>query len=140
VTQISLNTWCQDDCTIGRLSVDGIHCFTLELPWKLNMPQVSCIPPGEYRVTKYQSPSKGLCLLLHDVPHRSMIEIHAGNYTSQIEGCILVGDSVRYLDADTIPDVTNSKTTLARLIEYLPQESSIKINRAMSLTSQSGVV
>ena len=122
---INLTTWVQDDCTLGRMSYGDFHCFTLELPWKNNQPSISCIPSGKYRVTKYQSPSKGLVLLLHNVLDRTYIEIHAGNYTRQIEGCILVGDGIKYMDNDTIPDVTNSKNTLNKLLDLSTTEIEI---------------
>ncbi len=126
---IKLNTWTQDDCTLGRLSFGELNCFTLELPWQENKPNISCIPAGIYPVSKYESPSKGSVLLLHDVPNRTYIEIHAGNYTSQILGCILVGDGIKYLNNDTIPDVTNSKKTLNKLLNLAPDETFIEIIR-----------
>jgi len=58
-----------------------------------------------------------------------MIEIHAGNYTRQIEGCILVGDSLKYLDGDDVLDVTNSKVTLRKLLNAVPNEVEIAIVR-----------
>ena len=126
---IKLNTWVQNDCTLGRLGFGDFQCFTLELPWIDNLTNVSCIPSGQYRVTKYRSTSKGLVLLLHNVPGRTYIEIHSGNYTSQIQGCILVGDGIKYLNADTIPDVANSQRTLAKLIHLVPAETEIEITR-----------
>lgn len=119
---ITLNTWCMDDCTLGRLSFGNFHCFTLELPWKNNENNISCVPAGIYRYHRYLSPSKGKVLLLEDVPDRTYVEIHAGNFTRDILGCILVGDSIKYLDRDKIPDVTNSKATLRNLLSMLPLE------------------
>jgi len=127
---IKLSTWVQDDCTLGRLSFGSLNCFTLELPWNGNKPNISCIPSGTYPITKYESPSKGSVLLLHEVPNRSYIEIHSGNYTSQILGCILVGDGIKYLNKDTIPDVTNSHATLVKLLKLVPDETFIEITRS----------
>ena len=126
---IKLTTWLQNDCTLGRLSFIDFQCFTLELPWIDNLTNISCIPAGMYRVTKYESPSKGSVLLLHDIPNRTYVEIHSGNYTSQIDGCILVGDGIKYLNNDTIPDVTNSKKTLRKLLDLVPKETFIEIIR-----------
>ena len=126
---IKLNTWVQDDCTLGRLSFGDFYCFTLELPWEDNIKGISCIPSGTYKVTHYESPTKGSVLLLHNVRGRTYIEIHAGNYTRQIQGCILVGDSIRHLDGDRIPDVANSKTTLGKLLSIVPEETEIQITR-----------
>lgn len=127
--EINLATWSQDDCTLGRLSYDEFQCFTLELPWLENEQGVSCIPEGRYLAFKRKSPKNGLVLELESVPNRTFIQIHAGNYTRQIEGCILVGDSIKFLDKDAIPDVTNSKRTLDKLLDVVPERVYINITR-----------
>jgi len=124
-----IDTWTCADCTIGRLSYGGFRCLTLELPWLSNKRNVSCIPAGSYTAVKYDSPKHGPVLLLQNIEDRSMIEIHAGNFTYQIEGCILVGDSLKYLDNDSVLDVTNSKRTLHRLMAQLPGEIEVAIVR-----------
>ena len=124
-----IDTWTCADCTIGRLSYGTFRCLTLELPWLGNQRNVSCIPDGSYTAIKYDSPKHGPVLLIQDVDGRSMIEMHSGNFTYQIEGCILVGDSLKYLDNDSVLDVTNSKVTLRRLLAYLPDEVEVAIVR-----------
>ncbi len=113
---ITLDRWYQPDITLGRLKINGFQCFTLELPWLGNKQNVSCIPEGKYQYKIYNSPKHGKVLLILDVAGRTMIEIHAANYTRQILGCIAVGDSIKWLDNDTIPDVSNSKNTLKKLL------------------------
>lgn len=50
------------------------------------------IPPGEYTVKNLYSPKFGRMMLrLVDVPDRSGILIHQGNYSRHTRGCILVG-------------------------------------------------
>ena len=127
--RIVIDTWVRDDCTIGILRYGDFKCFTLELPWRNNMRSVSCVPAGAYLATKYTSPSKGNVLLLRDVPERSYIEIHAGNFTSNTRGCILVGDSIKFLNADGIPDVTGSKRTLAKLLKLASNDNVVVIER-----------
>ena len=127
---IAIDTWLQDDCTIGRLSCEGFRCFTLELPWDKNKKNVSCIPEGHYTAAKYDSPKHGPVLLFDEVPGRDFIEIHAGNYTRQIQGCLLLGDTIKYLDGDTIPDVTNSRATIQALLRIIPDEVKICIQRS----------
>lgn len=89
-----------DQGTPGVLLLpDGWKCFTLECPWRDNRRQRSCIPAGSYRCSIVQSPRFGRVYGVHDVPGRSAILIHAGNYggdvemghRSDVEGCILVG-------------------------------------------------
>jgi len=124
-----IDTWVCDDCTVGRLSYGDFRCLTLELPWADNKRGISCIQAGNYTAVKYDSPKHGQVLLLESVLDRDMIEIHAGNYTRQIEGCILVGDSLKYMDGDDVLDVTNSKATLAKLLHVVPSEIEVAIVR-----------
>jgi len=113
---ITLDRWYQDDVTLGRLKIEGFQCFTLELPWLDNKKNISCIHEGKFKYKTYNSPKHGKVLLILNVEGRTMIEIHAANYTRQILGCIAVGDSIKWLDNDTIPDVVNSKATLSKLL------------------------
>lgn len=90
---------------------------TLELAWKENKTSISCIPKGWYNVVPYASPSKGDVYLLENVYERGFIEIHAGNFYTDIQGCILVGDDYVRINNDKYYDVNNSKNTLNRLID-----------------------
>jgi len=106
----------QDDCTVGILNYGAMRVFTLELPNKENQTGISCIPEGEYKTRIINSPSLGKCIDVMNVEGRSYIRIHAGNYTRQIRGCLLVGESLKDIDKDGIIDVTNSKATLELLM------------------------
>lgn len=117
----------QPDCTVGILTFDKFRCFTLELPDLDNATNISCIPEGTYKVTKHNSPSKGECLKIHNVVGRSNILIHIGNYTSDILGCILVGERLADIDGDSIPDVTSSSKTLRELLSTVPDELTLRI-------------
>ena len=126
----TLETWCRDDCTLGILTLDSFRCFTLELPWINNEPRISCIPAGVYRVKPHNSPSLGFVYHLQDVKGRTWIYIHKGNFTRQIEGCILVGSSIKYLDADHIPDIAGSSDAFTNLVsEVNGQEFELEITR-----------
>lgn len=82
-------------CTLGKLCLDGVPvCDTLELPWRENKSQISCIPCGTYPVVFREDPgSKYAYRHLHvqDVPGRSWILVHIGNYPEDTLGCILPG-------------------------------------------------
>ncbi len=124
---LNIKRWYHKDCTLGRLAVGGFQCFTLELPWLENQRGISCIPRGTYKAFKRQSPKNGLVVEFRNVPDRSNIQIHSGNYTRQIEGCVLVGSSIAFLDGDSVPDVANSKVTLDKLLALLPDEFEVAI-------------
>ncbi len=114
-----------DKYTLGNMSVfdekDNIifSCKTLELPWKENQKKISCIPSGWYQVRRNNIPKFGKHLYFKSVPYRQGILIHAGNFTSQILGCILVGVSYSDLNNDNIPDILNSRKTIDKLYDTL---------------------
>jgi hypothetical protein len=128
---VKLNRIYQDDCTIGSLEARDkssyFRCFTLELPYKNNASNVSCIPPGRYQCHKTESPSFGKCIAIEGVNGRSFIRIHPGNYTRQIEGCILPGKTIADIDGDGIPDVTSSGDTMDKLMAFLPSSFELDI-------------
>jgi hypothetical protein len=74
----------------GKLYVDGIlHSYCIELPWKDNRPQVSCIPEGQYKLEKRSSEHFGHHLLVLDVRDRELILIHPANDAKkELKGCI----------------------------------------------------
>ncbi|MBW6464835.1 MAG: hypothetical protein K0B84_11735 [Firmicutes bacterium] len=89
---------------------------SLELPWNGNRRQVSCIPAGSYTVSKVFSPKFGAgTFSVNSVPGRSKILIHQGNYTREIEGCILLGEKFADIDNDKITDVTSSQAAVKAL-------------------------
>jgi len=109
---------------------------TLELPLfiiplKPNTKSTNCIPEGTYKVTKIYSPTKGRCFMVHDVPGRTAILIHVGNYAegrvSDTQGCILVGNKFEDLNKDGNLDVTQSRATLTTLLQILPNEFNLII-------------
>lgn len=127
--KITMTTISYPDCTLGRLAIDGFQCFTLELPWRNNIANISCVPEGTYTFFKRNSPTNGRVLELKNVKDRTFIQIHAGNFTSHTEGCILVGNDIKFLDDDSIPDVVNSKHTLDVLLGLAGKVGEITIKR-----------
>lgn len=81
-----------EHATFGVL-LDGDEPFavTLELPWRDNQRNVSCIPQGRYTCQRVQSPTFGDTYEVLDVKGRSHILFHSGNTASHTEGCIIVG-------------------------------------------------
>ncbi len=104
----------------------------LELPWKDNQRSISCIPEGVYDVIKMKPTEKRpfVYFWIQDVPTRSGILMHRGNYTRQIKGCQLPGEHFIDLDKDGKPDISNTKDTLQRLADLLPDKFQIEIKKA----------
>lgn len=102
-----------DEGTFGRIEFKGKTLVTGELPWRDNRPNISCIPPGIYRMVWEQSPRltqlRGVEVFTYRaqfVAGHAGILIHSGNFCgdvalgfkSHVEGCILLGKTRGTLD------------------------------------------
>jgi hypothetical protein len=125
MSTIIINSAIARDCTIGILQCGDFRCFTLELPWLRNASNVSCIPSGSYEYEKRLSPTLGWVIHIKDVEGRTWIYIHAGNFTHQIQGCVLVGDMIKDIDKDGIPDVGNSDATFKHLMKITAEKGKV---------------
>lgn len=99
--------------TQGELLVDGQHfCYTLE-PSESDTVHPA-IPGGTYNMEMRFSPrfqQKTPHIL--DVPGRSLILVHPGNYPNDTEGCLLVGET------ESRDFVGSSRVSFIQLNEYL---------------------
>lgn len=95
--------------TLGMLKIveeDHPPIFTLENPWR-KTPKDSRIPYGEYQCEPYSGTKYKDVYIVNDVPGRSAILFHWGNYESDTEGCILVGLGAG--EMNNRPAITHSK-------------------------------
>ncbi|MCB0329782.1 MAG: hypothetical protein KDD70_08960 [Bdellovibrionales bacterium] len=91
-TLILYRKTCTDKCIIGELWMDGERlCYTLELPDRNNKRNESCIPEGTYQCDPFSGNKYKNVWQVMNVPNRSSILIHTGNYPSNTRGCVLVG-------------------------------------------------
>ncbi len=114
-----------DKQTLGTLSAVGADgkpftCKTLELGWKNNAGQVSCIPKGNYPCEYTRSTRMSerdhkdvYTYEVKGVNGRGGIRIHSANYYHDLLGCIALGEAHIDIDHDGKKDVTNSKATIA---------------------------
>lgn len=112
--------------TLGRLVVfEGekvrLQLCTLELPDNGNQKNVSCIPEGSYDVHLIYSPKFGKCYEVQNVPNRSEILIHKGNYNKDTRGCILPGMGFEDINGDGNLDVIESTHALTKLLNIAPE-------------------
>jgi len=107
------------------------ECKTLELAWHNNKNSISCIPAGSYPVKKRKAEQSGSFgydhLHFQNVAGRKWILIHAGNFFTQIRGCILVGNKFTDINNDRIRDVLNSRQTLDKIMAILPDKFEAEI-------------
>ncbi len=96
--------------------------YGIERPSMGNQHIISCIPAGIYQCMPHKSPSKGDCWQLINVPGRTDILIHPGNFASIVsiggkihgadtDGCLMYGFGIE----ENIPMITQSK----QCIDYL---------------------
>ncbi len=86
--------WCNPDCTIGLMTVDGMNeYFTLEdVEREVKVYGKTAIPKGTYNVDiTYSQRFKRELPLIEDVPNFTGVRIHPGNTAEDTDGCILVG-------------------------------------------------
>ncbi|WP_113654726.1 DUF5675 family protein [Pedobacter namyangjuensis] len=76
--------------TNGKISYRGEHvCDTIELPWRDNKRNISCIPEGRYLLIKRMHTKHGLQLAIANVVNREGILIHPANFAlRELQGCI----------------------------------------------------
>lgn len=119
----------EDYGTFGSIVMpSGKLLYTLELPWKDNKVRESCIPAKSYSCKIVKSARFGYVYGVCNVPNRSAILIHKGNYggditkgyKSDIQGCILLGLDKGKLSGQ--PVVTNSKIAFDIFMAELNQQ------------------
>lgn len=114
-----------DQGTHGLLYYENFMCHTLELPWRDNQRNISSIPPGEYPAVIRSSPRFGRVYWIQEVPDRTFILIHSGNwagdtklgYKSHVNGCIILGQRFGTLSGQWA--VLNSRVTVRRFMDKM---------------------
>ena len=84
--------------TIGEIGKEPI-CLTIELGWRNNARNISCIPTGEYVLRRHVSSRFNPSIKVFDkdgrseVPGRVAILFHAGNYINFLQNGKILNDS-----------------------------------------------
>lgn len=109
--------------TRGILVIEELRvCDTLELPWKDNEQQVSCIPEGEYEFAPHiWTKNKMKTRILLDVPNRDGIILHTGNGLRNTKGCPLLGMISK-------AGLVNSVEATTKAIRLLPEYGKIIVS------------
>lgn len=123
-----------DAGTFGTLVIGALTLETGELPDRDNAEGISSIPAGTYTCKRVHSPRFGEVYEITNVPGRTHVLIHAGNfcgdkskgYKSDVEGCIILGQLLGKIDGQ--PAVTSSVGALRAFETYAGgDEISLKI-------------
>lgn len=109
------------------------NCFTIELDWKNNQRNISCIPKGIYSVNEYTSKKFKETIIINNVPNRSGILIHAANRAMiDLQGCIAPVSRIE-IDKEIIG--INSRKALNNVLLYKKQIKSLIIIDKVSYDS-----
>lgn len=67
----------------------SLVCHSIELPWRHNQSNRSCIPEGRYQLKRFRSPRHGTTVEVCNVPARNAILLHRSNNANrELKGCI----------------------------------------------------
>ena len=93
----------------------------MELPWKDNQRNISCIPADTYQAIAINRASNGkYAIWLKDVPNRSEILIHEVKYVKHLLGCAAPGTSFEDFNNDEIVDIVNSRSIMEVFEQHIP--------------------
>lgn len=123
--------------TLGVLRINGnMVATTLELPWRDNLRDVSCIPANiEVIAHRETALSTGICpdgigwvIPEGQIPGRDRIIVgHVGNYVRNTQGCPLVGTGVLQDHDDGLPMITQSGDAYRRIQRWLGDAPTIRV-------------
>jgi len=92
-------------------------CVTLELQWKNNERDISCIPAGEYECSVPKDADMDAVFRVKSVLNRTKITAHVGNYLMNTKGCILLGRAFSIIDG--IPGIGYSRAACEMFIQKM---------------------
>lgn len=117
-----------EEATNGELKWNDEHiAFTIELPWKNNEKQISCIPEGDYTLIRRYSKKFNWHWMVMNVINRNFILIHPANDAiKELNGCIA---PVSKITGKGKGD--SSRIAMLKVLEYF---SKYKVNGKINLS------
>lgn len=119
---VIIRAWADKRVTLGMLTVKGEEhdpIFTLENPLR-ETDVDSRIPNGIYICVPYDGATHKKVYLVKNVPGRTAILLHTGNFESETKGCILLGDELGMFSGE--PAVMDSKKAFERFRSLVGEE------------------
>jgi hypothetical protein len=98
--------------TLGTLTTSDnqFQCRTLELSWRNNQQNISCIPTGTYLCQwKFMLRELRYRYQIMNIPNRSGIFFHTGNFFFDSQGCIILGSLPQIIPGSNQPSVINTR-------------------------------
>lgn len=101
--------------TIGKLYIDGVY-FSDTLEPSVDAKKFGAVKLGSYPLNIVWSAKFGCYMPRIEVPHRSGILFHAGNFPKDSKGCVLLGYNT------TKGSVTTSRLTFHNFVAFVFRE------------------
>lgn len=109
--------------------------YMLELPWKNNQNEISCIPDNIYTVRKWTAEQAKAVGKKYDYDHFEILEVpnrtgilqHGANYVTDLRGCQAHGEALQDMNKDGLLDVVGSRKALAKAFALLPDKFTLTI-------------
>lgn len=115
--------WADSRATLGMLTIKGVQhdpIFTLENPQRETSID-SRIPGGFYRCEPFNGAKYKDVYEIKDVPGRTNILFHWGNFEKDTLGCILIGNQAGIISG--MPAVLNSVVTFQEFRKIIGKKS-----------------
>lgn len=101
--------------------------YNIERPFLNNRINVSCIPEGIYNFQKVVRPNGDEAIEIMNVPGRTHILVHVGNFMKDTHGCILPNLSYSYSKETKTPYGITSKPQFKQILKALPTKGIVHI-------------
>lgn len=100
----------------------------LELGWKDNKNDISCVPVGIYDlVLEYSDKFKTVLWEAKGIPNRSECKFHSANYYTDLNGCFAPGKRRADINYDGELDVTSSRTALREFMTAMGTDNKARL-------------
>lgn len=114
-----------DQGTLGYFISEGFQARIIELPWKDNATNISCIPAGKYQCVYRYSKKFREHYYVMNINGRTYVLIHSGNfagdtskgYKTHSHGCLIIGKYHGKIDGQDA--VLLSRPTLRGLVKHM---------------------
>jgi hypothetical protein len=126
------------DTTLGEMDVHGVTFWTVERGWHNNAVDVSCVPEGTYLLKRgvwYRGEREDVPTFeIVPVIGRSEIKIHYANESSELRGCLGIGDGVGWVHGRlAVLNTVEAHHRFMRIMQDYDEEQ-IRITQARGMT------
>lgn len=112
--------------TFGVLKIDKeVFCVTLEQDDEENRENESSIPAQQYICRRIDSPKYGDTFEICNVPGRSNVLFHPGNFIENTKGCVLLGTAFGTINNKR--GVLSSGKAFFRFMDEIKEEQSFHL-------------